>query len=60
MGIFFKVFFSDFEERGRKGVMEPDTEDTSVFVQIEEVKFVIRNLSFVTVLSLVRTVKDKG
>ena len=31
-----------------------------MFVQIEEVKFAIRKLSFVTVLSPVRAVGDKG
>ncbi len=40
--------------------MEPDTEDTSMFEQIEEVKCAIRKLSFVTILSPVRAVKDKG
>ena len=40
--------------------MEKGTEDTSTLVQIEEVKCVDRKLSFVTVLSPVRAVKDKG
>jgi len=40
--------------------MEKGTEDTSTIVQIEEVKCVIRKLSFVTVLSPVRAVKGKG
>jgi hypothetical protein len=40
--------------------MEPDIEDTSMFVQVEEMKCTIRKLSFVTVLSPVRTVEDKG
>jgi hypothetical protein len=40
--------------------MEKGTEDTSTFVQVEEVKCVIRKLSFVTVLSPVRVVKVKG
>ena len=51
---------TDFEERGRKGTMEPGTEDTSMFEQIEEVKCAIRKLSFVTILSPVRVVKGKG
>ncbi len=41
-------------------MMEPDTDDTSMFEQIEEVKCAIRKMSFVTILSPVRTVKDKG
>ena len=40
--------------------MEPATEDTSMFEQIEEVKCAIRKLSFVTILSPVRVVKGKG
>jgi hypothetical protein len=40
--------------------MEPATEDTSMFEQIEEVKCAIRKLSFVTILSPVRAVKGKG
>jgi hypothetical protein len=40
--------------------MEKGTEDTSTLVQVEEVKCDIRKLSFVTVLSPVRVVKDKG
>ena len=36
------------------------TTDTTMLVQIEEVKFAIRKLPFVTVLSPVRTVGDKG
>jgi hypothetical protein len=40
--------------------MEPDIEDTSMFVQVEEVKCAIRKLSFVTVLPTVRAFKDKG
>ena len=40
--------------------MEPGTEDTSMFEQIEEVKCAIRKLSFVTILSPVRAVKGKG
>jgi hypothetical protein len=40
--------------------MEPDIEDTSMFVQVEEIKCAIRKLSFVTVLSTVRAVKGKG
>jgi hypothetical protein len=45
---------------GRKGALEKGIEDTSTFVQIEEVKCAIRKLSFVTVLSSVRAVKGKG
>ena len=40
--------------------MEPVTEDTSMFEQIEEVKCAIWKLSFVTILSPVRAVKGKG
>ena len=46
--------------RGRKGVMEPVTEDTSMFEQIKEVKCAIRKMSFVTILSPIRAVKGKG
>jgi hypothetical protein len=61
MGIYCsKFFFTDFEEEGRKGTMQPGSEDTSILVQIEEVKCGIRKLSFVTVLSPVREVKRKG
>ena len=62
MGFFKKKFFKppDFEERGRKGAMEPGTEDTSMFEQIEVVECDIRKLSFVTISSPVRVVKDKG
>jgi hypothetical protein len=47
-------------KRGRKGAIEKGTEDTSKLVQIEELKCAIENLPFVTVLSPVRAVKDKG
>jgi hypothetical protein len=40
--------------------MQPDTEDTSMIVQIEEVKCDIRKMSFETVLSPVRVFKDKS
>jgi hypothetical protein len=40
--------------------MEKVSEDTSKLLQIEEVKCAIEKLSFVTVLSPVRAVKDKG
>ena len=40
--------------------MEPDTEDTSMFEQIEEVKCAIRKVSFVTILSPVCAVRGKG
>ncbi len=40
--------------------MEPGTDDNSMFEQIEEVKCDIRKLSFVTISSPVRAVKDKG
>ena len=57
MGIFCSnFFFTDFEEEGSKGTMQPGNEDTSILVQIEEVKCTIRKLSFVTVLSPVRAV----
>ena len=44
---------------GRDGTCE-DTTDTTILVQIEEVIFVIRKMSFVTVLSPVRSVGYKG
>ena len=47
----------DEEMEGSDGTCE-DTTDTTMLVQIEEVKFVIRKLPFVTVLSPVRTVKE--
>ncbi len=37
-----------------------DTEDTTTFVQIEEAKCTIRKLPFVTVLTPVRALCDKG
>jgi hypothetical protein len=40
-------------------VMEPGIEDTSIFVQVEEVKCTIRKLSFVTVLSPIRAVEGR-
>jgi hypothetical protein len=36
-----------------------DTEDTTMFVQIEEAKCAIRNLSYVTKLSPVQTVNQQ-
>jgi hypothetical protein len=53
-------------ERGVKREMEGSdgtcegSADTTVFVQIEEAKYAIRKLSFVTVLTHVRVVGDKG
>ena len=44
---------------GSDGTCE-GTADTTMLVQIEEVKCVIRKLSFVTVLTPVRAVGDKG
>ena len=38
---------------------DEDTQNTTVLVQMEEEERVIRVMSFVTTLSLVRTVKDK-
>ena len=40
--------------------MEPDTDDTSMFEQNEEMKCAIQKLSFVTILSPVLAVKGKG
>ena len=45
--------------RGSDVVCEVN-EDTSMVAQIEEEKCDIRKMSFVTVLSPVRVVKDKG
>ncbi len=49
----------EVEMEGSDGTCEV-TEDTTMPVQIEESKCAIRKLSFVTVLSPVRAVSDKG
>jgi hypothetical protein len=47
------------EMEGSDGTCEGSV-DTTVLVRIEEVKYVIHKLSFVTVLTHVRTVGDNG
>ena len=50
---------SEEETEGSDGTCE-DTADTTMFVQIEEAKYAIHKLPFMTVLAPVRSVCDKG
>ncbi len=51
--------WSEKEMEGSVGTCE-GTDDTTTLVQIEEAKYAIRKLPFVTVLTPVRAVGDKG
>ncbi len=65
MGFFLK-YKKVFSKEKRKKEMEgsdgkcEDTDDTTTIVQIEEAKYAIRKLLFVTVLTPVRAVSDRG
>jgi hypothetical protein len=56
-GLFERVVKREME--GSNGTCE-DSTDTTVLVQIEEAKYAIHKLPFVTVLARVRAVGDKG
>jgi hypothetical protein len=55
----FSEEWSEKEMEGSDGTCE-GTDDTTTLVLIEEVKYSVRKLPFVTVLTPVRAVGDKG